>query len=185
MKVGGWALAVLGVLLIVIGLTIEVGVRVGYVPSSPYLPSPPSQVANLHKMHIQALVIQGGFAAMICGSILGAAGVVIDALREGRTSAPEQALTPAQDEAPPTPEPAEPVTEATGDNLVNWLIGSVVLIILAALIVAGVISGSRQTRSGDALNDAVLNEPAPMENLDMPAESMQPLEGNVVPDPSG
>jgi hypothetical protein len=81
MKEGGWALIVLGIIALLIGAMMDVSVAIGsygssgtYLPGGGYLPPVPSSVANIHKMHIQALVIQGGLAVILCGVILTAAG---------------------------------------------------------------------------------------------------------------
>ena len=84
MKEGGWALVILGLLLVAAGMIIDVSVNLGYVPGDSYLPGMPREVANLHKMHIQALVIQGGLAAFLGGMVAIGSGAIVDALRESR-----------------------------------------------------------------------------------------------------
>jgi hypothetical protein len=183
MKEGGWTLALIGVIVAIIGTMIDVSVTVPYAPdlSQPYgsyLPRPATEVANLHKMHIQALVIQTGFALFIGGIVLGAAGAVRDALLEGRNPAAEERSASAKAEPQPGParEPASIYQPGAGtsdepDGVLKWIVGIAVVVFLTVVVIA-LIASSRQT-SAPAAGGNLLVETQNV--LDRPGSAMDEI----------
>jgi hypothetical protein len=122
-------------------LFVTVGRDVGYLPGSEYLPAMPRQVANVHAMHIQALVFHGGLIAFLSGVICAVGAEIKDAV--DRTAiAPEPAST--QSAASSTDKPAEP--EKTGYGVALALLFGM----LAVLVIGIALSSSNTNRAGDS-----------------------------------
>lgn len=164
MKESGWALVSLGVLLLLGALLVDVSVDVGYIPTNPYLPSVPREIANLHAMHIQALIVQGGFASIVCGTIAIGFGTVAEAIREGRQADPADSAPPSAVELSELPASGEPeVAEVPPDNMDKWMVGvglgAALLIALLWLVASlgsenGTASANSSQEAMDAMNAA-------------------------------
>lgn len=150
MKEGGWTLAAIGVLAVIIGFAMDVTVDVGNIPGSSYLPGMPREVANFQKMHIQALVVQGGFALVICGTLLGAASAVISALREGRAS-----------------EKPAAAAEYETDPAFKWIAGAVAAIILAVVLVAIIASPKTQPGANAVVDNVAIDAATAMDDMNI------------------
>jgi hypothetical protein len=167
MKEGGWILIILGVIAVAIGALMDVSVATSYygsgstyLPGGTYLPPVPGSVANIHKMHIQALVIQGGFAAILCGVLLACAGAIVDAIREGRDPPSDSALPAAVSSPQPVPEvrheadlPQEPDTQRD-DNVLAWIIGVAIAIFVVVILAAVISSSGRAPAANNVASEA-------------------------------
>jgi hypothetical protein len=169
MKESGWALVSLGVLLLLGALLVDVSVDVGYIPPNPYLPSAPREVANLHAMHVQSLIVQGGLASIICGVITIGFGSVVEAIREGRQADSAASAVPPADESAEMPASDQPeLAEAppdNGDKVVIGVVVSAVLLITFLWLIAGI-----KSDNGNVSNEAVQNA---MDAANAAAEDLQ------------
>lgn len=158
MRETGWLLIATG-LLAVIGafVFVTVGVDVGYMPGSEYLPAMPHRVANVHAMHIQALVFHGGLIAFLAGVICTVGAEIKDAIaRSGGAISPVAAAGPVADE------PAE--AEKLGNGVAIALAFGIV-----AVLVIGIIATSSKSGAGSysyPSNNAAADTAAAMQNAE-------------------
>ncbi|HEY0011425.1 MAG TPA: hypothetical protein VGB79_01070 [Allosphingosinicella sp.] len=169
MKEAGWALVAVAALALVGGMMIDVSVATPAVPGGAYTPYVPSQeVANLHKMHIQALVVQGAFVTFLAGIVLVGCGTVAERL--GVPRAPEDVANTGlptgtaagTDAASHTSEagdlPTQRAPDAAEEEPPNELAGVVlfVVVVLAAvgviLAIAGAASGGASSRADNVID---------------------------------
>ena len=140
MRETGWLLICLGVIAAVVGAALDDTVSTSYLggashmPGGGYLPPMPSSVANLQKMHIQALVIQGGFVAILCGTMLAAAAAIVDAMR-GRDEKPLAQVVQASTAS----------EAAENDGGLGWIVPVFAGAFLVLLVVVLVAYGGKQS----------------------------------------
>ena len=155
MKDAGVGLIGLGLLAIVIGFFVKVGRSIGY---------PVGEVANLHAMHVQALVFQAGFVAFLSGVVLYVGGSINESIR---AKGSDQEVVPVAVEAVP------PVESAPVEPVSNWVyavvIGGLILMVVLGII-AATKSGSPGSSSANVAMNVYedLNSPMPMDNGTMP-----------------
>ncbi|HEX9931391.1 MAG TPA: hypothetical protein VGB08_00950 [Allosphingosinicella sp.] len=154
MKEWGAGLVAVGIVIVVFGALIDISVTAPYVSGGGYMPSIPSHtVANVHKMHVQSLVVHGGYFTAMAGVILVACGAIADRLETPRTSAPDlpapipSAAAAAPDEQEPSsrgddapgnvaPMPAG-MTSSEWPALAGYVVGTIILIALIATFSQG------------------------------------------------
>lgn len=173
MKEAGSGLMILGGLAILGGFFVNVSRSVGY---------PVGEIANLHAMHVQALIFQGGFFAFLSGVVLYAGGAINESIQAGPgnekpKSAPEPIAAAALDEAV-SPDDAETAINANG----QWTIALVGIGLFLILVLAAIVAGSSRPpvpTADNAIDMNIMNmapdmnEPYPA--LEMPAELNAPL----------
>jgi hypothetical protein len=173
MKESGLALAIVGVIVLIFGALIDVSVSTSSISGDPYVPSIPSQsIANLYKMHLQSLVVHGGFFAILTGAVLAGCGAVAERLAPpsgpGGEAAPDTIYTATAVEDAPvegssySSNEAEtaPVAEgATGLSSGEWALvaGMAIFLMLAIAAVAFLSEGSR-TRLEEPVNLDATNQ---------------------------
>jgi uncharacterized membrane protein YedE/YeeE len=148
MKETGILLIALGVVACIVAFFITTSTHVGYVPSLTYNPlnpyaSPPmpSDVVNLWGLHVQGLFFQGGFAAIIAGSVLYGFGTVDETLKRNAGVLPKPASPP--------PPPAVPVYEDSQveeekpDHSTIWI--AVIGLGIIAFIILAILAASKPT----------------------------------------
>jgi hypothetical protein len=139
MKEAGWALIVIAGLTLLFGLLIDVSVTTPYIPGGAYAPSVPSQqVANIHKMHIQELVVQGSFFMFLSGVVLIGCGAIVGRLEGGgERSSDDAGISASSDrlDARIGPAAAESEGRDGSDPSSKDVIGA--LVFMAAIIVIG------------------------------------------------
>jgi hypothetical protein len=134
MKEGGILFFLLGGIALIVGFMIDVTAATEYVPGA-YSIAMPSRVANLHAMHIQGLVFQGAFAALILGGILYGFGAVAERLDAGRRA--DRELGGEAGQAAAAASPASPVAAPVEPS--DWvglalIIGAVLAVFLALAV---------------------------------------------------
>ena len=164
MKDAGSGLMALGGLAILAGFLISVGRTTGY-----------GEVANLHAMHIQALVFHGGFFAFLSGAVLFAGGTINDSLRARSGTPAEPALeTAAPDDSS---EPLEPPSEPKEWWQSDFAVGLMVLI--GMLAVVAVIAFSTSSRSPSYSPEPYISNDANMPAMDVLDNSPLPADLNA------
>ena len=122
MKDAGIGLIGIAFLAIIGAFFVKVGRSVGY---------PVGEVANLHAMHVQALVFQAGFVAFLAGVVLYAGGSINESIRDNGRS--EEVVPVVVEAAPPVEsQPVEPLSKLVYAIVGGGLILMVVLGIIAA-----------------------------------------------------
>lgn len=193
MREAGGFLILVGVIAIIGAFFVTTSTHVGYVPSSTYLPSMPSDVVNLHGLHIQALVFQGGFAAIIAGSVLFGFGAIDETLNRNSGTLPKAAPPKAVPSESAPPETAPPEIgrlvfdpnyvvedippDTVGRNL--FFVGAGIFAVVVTIILM-IISAQRSHSSGanaplDTTYDA---------NADMSMDTNMVMDTNAVSPPS-
>jgi len=182
MKEGGWALVSLGFLLLLGAMLVDVSVDVGYVPASPYLPSLPREVANLHAMHVQALIVQGGLASIICGTISIGFGTIVEAMRKDQQAPPEEPVQPRAAEPFELPPSGVPeFAENQPDGLVRWVVGVSLfaLLVIAFLWVFASVGQENGNASANGVQEAFDAANAAANDLDNAATELDRARGRV------
>jgi hypothetical protein len=178
-------LVALGILLLIGAFFVDVSRQVEYMPSvSLYAPSLPREVANVHAMHIQALIVHGGLAAVIAGIIAIGFGTLDERLAAGaqRPPAPEHRPASQADDTPADGREAEvPTEESEG---VAALIGFVFAVAIIILVILAFVQ-SADTRPGYGANETVIDEAneanAAARDLENAANAVEAAARNVTP----
>lgn len=127
MKEAGVGLMGLSLMMIVVGFLVSVSRSTGY-----------GEVANLHAMHVQGLVFQGGFFAFLAGAILYAGGAINESIRApfipSHTDEPSKAET--LDSVPPGEDSLVEQVPSTEEDWKPDRAWMVVLIAFGLLIIA-------------------------------------------------
>ncbi|HEY0011541.1 MAG TPA: hypothetical protein VGB79_01665 [Allosphingosinicella sp.] len=168
MKEAGWALVAIAALALMGGLMIDVSVTTAYVPGTAYTPSIPSQeIANIHKLHIQSLVVHGSFFAFLAGIVLVGCGTIAERLGEphaaeagaatgvGGGGVTEPRSSPTEPETPPEPNAAEAASSNEVAGIVMFLVA--LFVVIGIIVVFANISTGGSGTSSDANNVADLN----------------------------
>lgn len=148
MKDAGGVLIGLGVIAVIAAFFVTTSSHVSYTPPltysplNPYLPPPmPSDVVNLWGMHVQALILQAGFATIIAGSVLFGCGAINETLSRNAGAPPEAAPPP-----PPLPDSTtlyEVVDEEKPDHSMIWIV--FVGLGIAAFIIIAILAAQKQS----------------------------------------
>lgn len=158
MKEGGWGLVGLGTVLLGIAIfAVDVSIDIGYVPSAnPYIPSMPREVANLHAMHIQSLLVHAGIGSIICGTIAIGFGTIEDrfgVLMETLSRRPRSLADQPAGEQRPRVEPAtETVTDEDESDNTGVILWSVIAGIVIVFIIAAYATSSADRNAAPTLN---------------------------------
>jgi hypothetical protein len=145
MKQAGFFLVGVGILLLIGAFFVDVSRQIDYMPSlGPYTSSFPREVANVHAMHIQALVVHGGLAAIIAGIIAIGFGTLDERLAN-------------RSQGPVAPE--VPAEQPEGDSTMligAVMVGAIIIVIILALT-QGAGGGTGYTANGYDENQATMD----------------------------
>jgi hypothetical protein len=169
MRENGWALIGLGLCAMVGAfLFVTVGRDIGYMPGSEYLPAMPRQVANVHAMHIQALVFHGGLISFLSGVVCAVGAEIVDSIKGAKKPATEagssrpiaQPKISSEAAAEPASEFAEVPTKLSTGVVVGLLLFMVAIVAIGIVLSSGRQSGTSSREANSAAENAsrALNE---------------------------
>lgn len=169
MKEAGWALVAVAAMALMGGMMIDVSVTTPYIPGGAYTPSvAPQSVANIHKMHVQSLVIQGSFVAFLAGIVLVGCGTIADRLGPPRgaeaggsngtvsgAAVAEASSEPTEPAAPREPNALEAGSSKEVAGIMMFLFG--LFIVIGIIVVIANVATGGSGSSSDANNTIDLN----------------------------
>jgi hypothetical protein len=137
MRTFGQIIFSIGILLIIGGFFVPVSTHVGYMPADSYLSSMPSDAINIHGLHIQALVFQGGFTGLIVGALLEGFGLINETLT--RNARPPAILPVPTEPTTDLPDETSPLIDlwSKETKVILALLGAVIIVVIIAAIFRG------------------------------------------------
>jgi hypothetical protein len=171
MRDTGWALVALGVCLLLGAFFVTTTTHVGYMPSSIYAPTLPSDVSNLFGMHIQMALVVAGVGSILTGTItiVGDAIVAaIDRIKGASSQAVAAATVPVGASTTELAEqPDSPETDSA-DNEISpsaWAAMAILVVVIAAVLIWGGTDGPGVARSPSSEQNAMDAANAAVEDL--------------------
>jgi hypothetical protein len=169
MKITGICFFLLAAIAMIVGLLADISPATE-ITYGPYSQPVASSVANFRAMHVQGLVFQAGFAALIAGAIFFGLGVAVERLgpgarAQGDAAAAAPGSTEAGAQAAAATSPAQAAPAETDSLFPVWmLILAIAFVVIVAVTVLASTAGNDSAGSGATVSSDTGNAALPMES---------------------